>query len=110
MVKTRLAIAKTPPSQAEYLKLTLIDLEAKLSSFRAQQEFIYQINMEAHLQKIDNLVDKNLREIVGFFEEINDDIGAMKTKLSSFRVQQEFIYKKIWKPVYRKSTILLAMI
>jgi phage shock protein A len=84
VLKTRAAIAKTPPDQAKSLRLTLIDLETKLSSVRTPRvESVSRTRMEARLQEINKVTGGDLSKLVSLFEEINGDIAAMKAQLLS---------------------------
>ncbi len=81
VLRTRLAIAKTLPVEARSLKLTLRDLEARLSSAKAQLEEPYRARMEVRLQELDQLAGNDLSNLVKLFEEINGDIAVMKAQL-----------------------------
>lgn len=90
ITKTRLAIAQTPPDQAGHLKATLSDLEAKLSNFTTQRkDLIHQMRMEARLQRIDRLCGNELSGLISLFEEIGNDIAAMKAQAQEYLVRQD---------------------
>lgn len=83
VIKTRLAIAKTPPDQAGSLRLTLITLETKLLNARKRRNELMHRVMEVRLQEFNKLVGNDLSNLISLFEEINGDIASMKSQLSS---------------------------
>ncbi len=81
VIKTRLAIAQTPPDQARHLRLTLTDLETKLLRLRIGR-------MEARLQELDMLCGNDLSRLIGLFEDIGNDIATMKLQAQEYLVKQ----------------------
>jgi hypothetical protein len=96
VLKTRLAITKTSPDEARSLKLTLRDLEARLSSAKAQLEEPCRAWMEVRLQELDRLTDNDLSNLVKLFEEINGDIAAMKEQLPELLEPSELSSEDEW--------------
>jgi phage shock protein A len=82
VLKTHLAIGRTPPDQAGGLRLTLRALETKLSSAKTRRNELVHRMMEVRLKELDKLTGNDLSELIGLLEQINSDIAAMKTQLS----------------------------